>query len=186
MTPIRNSSNGHQRCTFEIEFTQREFIVSAQMYRCQRTRLWVIRRIHREFRRYDKVQLRVTRKLVRRDLHHDGLPLLEHSDPSIQYWIDQAADLTLRRRDPVFLPSAEVRDFQKRCRHTAWTFNSWADSMCDLLHDYADREPDCSWPPLEAWRSGDDGQIARWRSRPASPQNDDFRRLPYFLVAPRP
>ena len=149
MTPIRNSSNGHQRCTFEIEFTQREFIVSAQMYRCQRTRLWVIRRIHREFRQYDKVQLRVTRKLVRRDLHHDGLPLLEHSDPSIQYWIDQAADLTLRRRDPVFLPSAEVRDFQKRCRRTAWTFNSWADAMCDLLHDYAAREPECPWADPE-------------------------------------
>jgi len=145
MTPIRNSSLGPHRCTFEIEFKQREFIVSAQMYRCPHTRLWVIHRIHREFRKYDKAQLRVTRDRVRRDLHHDNLPLLEQGHASIQYWIDQAEDLTLRRRDPVFLSSENVRDFQKSCRHTAWTFNSWADSLCDLLHDYADREPDGPW-----------------------------------------
>ena len=147
MTPIRNSGEGNRRCTFKIEFTQREFIVSAQMYRCQHTRLWVIRRIHREFRQYDKIQLRVTRKLVRRDRHHDGLLLLEHGNPSIQYWTDQAADLASRRRDPFFLPSADVHDFQKRCRHTAWTFNSWADALCDSLHEYADREPESPWPP---------------------------------------
>ena len=147
MTPIRNIGEGNRRCTFEIEFTQREFIVSAQLYRCQHTGRWITRRIHQEYRRYDKIQLRAARELVCRDLYHDGLLLLENGDPAIEFWTDRASDVTSRRRDPFYLSSANVRDFQRRCRHTAWTFNSWADALCDSLHDYADREPECPWPP---------------------------------------
>ena len=149
MTPTRYSSAGDRRCTFEIEFEQRELIVNAQSYRCKNTRLWVIRHIYQEYRRYSQEHLRARRSLVRRELAHDKLPTLRKYDPSIQYWIDQAADSTARQRLPFFLSRASVHRFQKHCRHTSWNFNSWADALCDSLHDYADREPEAPWPPEE-------------------------------------
>jgi len=148
MKPTRYTSTDERESTFEIEFKQREFLVNAESFRRDAyTGCWVIRHLYREYRRYSRTHLRARRSLVRRKHAHDERPTLQRHDPTIQYWVDQDADPTARQSLPFFLSRASVHNFQKHCRHTAWSLDDWADALTDSLQEYADREPEAPWPP---------------------------------------
>ena len=102
MKPTRYTSTDETRreSTVEIEFEQREFLVSAQRCRRKDTQLWVIRHIYKAYCRYSRSHLRARRSLVRHEHVRDERPTLRRHDPAIQYWIDQEADPTARQIPP--------------------------------------------------------------------------------------
>jgi hypothetical protein len=135
MKPVRYISTDRAiESTAEIEFEQREFTVRANTG----TGMFSIDHLYYEYRRYSREFLRARRSLIRNEHVHDYLPTLKRHDPEIQYWVGQAEDPTDRRNLPHFLSKDAMRSFQKQCRHTAWNFEAWADSLAE----WADRDPE--------------------------------------------
>ena len=149
MTPTRFLSPDQRESTFEIEFEQREFLVSADsLHHDTYTGGWGHRHLYYEYRRYSRTRLSACRSLVRRKHAHDEPPKLHRHDPTIQYWVNQDADPTARQGLPFFLSKANVHSFQKHCRHTTWNLDNWADALTDSLHEYSTRDEGTPWPPL--------------------------------------